>query len=46
MKLQLDYQSKTKNSIHAVQSSLLAIAMILTIAIFTRPGNSDGRVGW
>ena len=46
MRLQLDSMSKIKNILHGVQGGLLAIAMILTIAIFTRSGKSDARVGW
>jgi translocation protein SEC72 len=46
MRLELDSYSKIKNVVHAFQGALLVLAMILTVAILTRPGETDGRVGW
>ena len=46
MKLELDRFGQFKNYIHIGQAVVLFIAWAMTIAVFTRPGNSDGRVGW
>lgn len=46
MRLQLDTTSKIKNYIHIGQAILIALSILLMIAIFTRNGKSDGRVGW
>lgn len=46
MRLQLDSYGKIKNYIHAAQGGILALAIVLTIAIFTRPGQNTGQVGW
>lgn len=46
MKLQLDAFSTYKNYIHTGQAAILFLAWALTIAVFTRPGDNDGRVGW
>ena len=46
MRLQQDRFQKIKNYLHAVQAGLLFLAIILTIAIYTRNGASDGRTGW
>lgn len=46
MRLQLDSLGKIKNYIHAAQGVVLALALILTIAIFTRDGQNSGAVGW
>ena len=46
MRLQLDQFGKLKNHIHAVQAVFLFLAWVLTIAVLTREGRSDGRVGW
>lgn len=46
MRLQLDHFGKVKNYIHMGQGAILFLAWVLTIAIFTRDGTTDGRVGW
>jgi hypothetical protein len=46
MKLQLDSLQKIKNYIHIAQGAVLTLALILTIAIFTRDGTNTGAVGW
>lgn len=46
MRLQLDHFGKLKNHIHAGQALILFLAWVLTIALLTRDGRSDGRVGW
>jgi len=46
MRLPLDHFGKIKNYIHIGQAAVLFLAWILTIAIFTRSGTTDGRVGW
>ena len=35
-----------KNYLHAAQLCLIFLAIILTIAVYTRDGPSDGRTGW
>ena len=34
---------KGKNAVHAIQGLAVFVAWALTIAVFTQPGNSDGR---
>jgi len=46
MQLQLDHFGKIKHFIHFAQAGVLFLAWVLTIALFTRSGSSDGRVGW
>jgi hypothetical protein len=46
MKLEQDSLQKIKNYTHAVQGVLIFLAWVLTIAVFTREGSSDGRTGW
>jgi len=46
MRLPLDQFGKIKNFIHVAQAVILFLAWVLTIAIFTRDGTTDGRVGW
>jgi translocation protein SEC72 len=46
MKLDLDRFGQTKNYVHIFQAVVLFIAWAMTIAIFTRDGDNDGRVGW
>ena len=35
---------RTKNMVHAVQALLIFVAAMITIAIFTKDGPSDGRI--
>ena len=44
MRLQLDPSGKFKNLLHALQASLLILSLLLTIALFTRPGSSSPGV--
>lgn len=46
MKLQLDAFGQYKNYIHMFQGVVLFLAWALTITVLTRPGDTDGRVGW
>lgn len=46
MRLQLDQFGKIKSYIHIAQGVFLFLAWVLTIALFTRGGHTDGRVGW
>jgi hypothetical protein len=46
MKLQLDQFGKLKTYIHIGQAATLFFAWVLTIALLTRNGSTDGRVGW
>ena len=46
MRLQLDRFGQIKNYIHAGQAAVLFLAWVLTIALLTRDGTTDGRVGW
>jgi translocation protein SEC72 len=46
MKLDLDSFGQIKNYVHIFQAVVLFIAWAMTIAIFTRDGQNDGRVGW
>lgn len=46
MRLAQDQLAKIKNYVHAAQGGIIAIAWLLCIIIFTRDGNSDGRLGW
>lgn len=46
MRLQLDHFGKVKNFIHIGQAAILFLAWVLTIALLTRDGTTDGRVGW
>jgi len=46
MRLPLDQFGKIKNYIHIGQAAILFLAWILTIAVFTRDGKTDSRVGW
>ncbi len=36
-------QQKIKNYIHAAQALLIFLGWVLTIAVFTKPGTTDGR---
>ncbi|KAK6373860.1 hypothetical protein LTS17_007829 [Exophiala oligosperma] len=46
MRLQLDQHGKIKTYIHIAQTAVLFLAWVLTIALLTRSGTTDGRVGW
>ncbi|KIW71108.1 hypothetical protein PV04_03313 [Phialophora macrospora] len=46
MRLQLDKFGKIKHLIHFGQAGILFLCWVLTIALLTRPGSTDGRVGW
>ncbi|KIX10515.1 uncharacterized protein Z518_01598 [Rhinocladiella mackenziei CBS 650.93] len=46
MRLQLDKFGQIKNWIHIGQAIVLFLAWVLTIAVFTKDGSTDGRVGW
>lgn len=46
MRLRQDRPQRLKNYLHALQISLLLLTIILTIAIYTRNGPSDGRTAW
>ncbi|KIW10254.1 hypothetical protein PV08_11216 [Exophiala spinifera] len=46
MRLQLDQHGKIKTYIHIAQTAVLALAWVLTIALLTRGGTTDSRVGW
>lgn len=46
MRLAQDKLARIKNFVHAAQGVVLFFAWALTIAVFTRDGNSDGRTGW
>ncbi|KAK4938028.1 hypothetical protein LTR10_021435 [Elasticomyces elasticus] len=46
MRLPLDHFSQIKNYIHIGQAAILFLAWVLTIALLTRKGTTDGRVGW
>ncbi len=46
MRLPLDHLGKIKNYIHIGQGAILFLAWALTIALLTRDGSTDGRVGW
>lgn len=46
MRIPQDKLGKIKNYVHAGQGVMIAIAWLMCIVIFTRDGQSDGRVGW
>ena len=46
MRLPQDKLGNIKTYVHAAQGVIIAIAWLMCIIIFTRDGNSDGRVGW
>jgi len=46
MRLQLDRLGLIKNYIHVGQAVIIFLAIVLTVAIFTRNGQSDSRIGW
>lgn len=46
MRNQLNTTGTIKQYIHAGQAIIIFLSIILTIAIFTRNGSSDGRIGW
>jgi translocation protein SEC72 len=46
MKLELDQFGQYKTYIHIGQAVVLFLAWALTIAVLTRSGSNDGRVGW
>ncbi|KAG9776885.1 hypothetical protein KCU88_g4712, partial [Aureobasidium melanogenum] len=46
MRMPLDKHGRIKTVLHGVQAGILFLAWVLTIAVFTRKGHSDGRVGW
>lgn len=46
MRLEQDRLQIIKNYLHAVQAGFLFLSIILTIAVYTRNGASDGRTGW
>lgn len=46
MRLPQDKLGKIKNYVHAGQGVIIAIAWLMCIIIFTRDGDSDGRIGW
>jgi translocation protein SEC72 len=46
MRLPQDRFQVIKNYLHAAQACLLFLTIILTIAVYTRNGASDGRTGW
>lgn len=46
MRLPQDKLGKIKNYVHGAQGVVIAIAWVMCIVIFTRQGQSDGRVGW
>lgn len=46
MRLAQDRLATTKNYIHAAQGCILFLAAILTIAVYTRDGSTDGRTSW
>ncbi|EXJ79654.1 hypothetical protein A1O3_07934 [Capronia epimyces CBS 606.96] len=46
MRVPLDKYGRIKTIVHGVQAAILFLAWILTIALFTRKGHTDGRVGW
>ncbi|EXJ62694.1 hypothetical protein A1O7_03132 [Cladophialophora yegresii CBS 114405] len=46
MRLQLDQFGKIKHFIHFGQAGILFLCWVLTIALLTRSGSTDGRVGW
>lgn len=43
MNLSAHQLQRTKNAIHGVQGLVIFIAWAVTIAVFTKDGNSDGR---
>lgn len=43
MKLPASLQQKGKNYIHGLQGLIIFLAWALTIAVFTKTGNTDGR---
>jgi translocation protein SEC72 len=46
MRLQQDRLQTIKNYLHIIQLGLVFLAIILTIAVYTRNGASDGRTAW
>ena len=46
MRLPQDRLSLIKNYVHAAQGVIIAVAWLMCIIIFTRQGDSDGRIGW
>lgn len=38
------YYQPAKNGVHALQGLLIFVAAIITIAMFTKGGQSDGRI--
>lgn len=46
MRLPQDRLSLIKNYVHAAQGVIIAVAWLMCIIIFTRQGQSDGRIGW
>ncbi len=46
MRLQLDQFGQIKNFIHFGQAAILFLCWVLTVALLTRSGSTDGRVGW
>ncbi|KAK5458048.1 hypothetical protein LTS15_004127 [Exophiala xenobiotica] len=46
MRIPLDHFGKIKTYIHIGQAAVLFLAWVLTIALLTRDGSTDGRVGW
>ena len=46
MRLQLDQFGQLKSYIHLGQAAVLFFCWVLTIALLTRSGSTDGRVGW
>lgn len=46
MKLQLDSFGQYKIWLYTFQAVVIFLAWALTIAVFTREGENDGRVGW
>lgn len=40
------YYQRAKNAVHALQALLMFIGAIITIAIYTKGGKSDGRINY
>lgn len=46
MRIPQDKLAKIKNYVHSAQAVIIAVAWLMCIIIFTRDGDSDGRIGW
>lgn len=40
------YYQRAKNGFHALQAVIISVGACITIAMFTKGGNSDGRINY